>query len=97
MVVGVASIELYLHGVHSLKEKRSVVRRIVHRVRNEFEISVAEVDALDLHQSAVLGCAVVTNDARLANSMIDRVFVFVEDLHLAEIVKTSFEIIHVKQ
>ena len=94
MVVGVATIELRLHGVSSLKEKRSIVRKIVHRTRNEFEISVAEVEGMDLHQSAVIGLALVTNDRRLANSLIDRAFAFVADLHLAEIVRTDFEILN---
>lgn len=95
MVVGVATIKLYLHGVFSLKEKRSVVRRIVHRTKNKFEISVAEVDALELHQSAVIGVAVVTNDSRLANSILDKVVGFVDELHLAEITDSQIEILHI--
>lgn len=95
MVVGVASIELYLHGVFSLKEKRSVVRRVIQRTKNKFELSVAEVDALDLHQKAVIGVGVVTNDARFANSLLDKVIDFIIDLHLAEVTDTSIEIMHV--
>ena len=83
MVVGVARITLHLHGVRSLKEKRSLVRRIISRTANHFELSVAEVDHMDLHQSAVIGCAVVSNDARLANSIADKVVNYVEELHLA--------------
>ena len=95
MVVGVITIKFYLHGVFSLKEKRSVVRRIIHRTKNKFELSVAEVDAQDHHQTAVVGVAVVTNDARLANSILDKVLEFVEQLHLAEITDSQIEILHI--
>ncbi len=94
MVVGVGTLELFLPGVQSLKEKRGIVRRIVHRVKNQFEISTAEVDLLDYHQSAVIGCAVVTNDARLANSLCDQAAAFIEDLHLAQVQRSEIEILH---
>ena len=94
MVVGVATIELRLHGVHSLKDKRGVVRRVVHRIKNQFEISAAEVGLMDVHHAALIGCAVVTNDTRLANSLIDQIFEFVTELHLAEVVRTEFELLH---
>ena len=95
MVIGVLRVELYLPGVASLKEKRSIVRRIVARTKNQFEISVAEVDEHDLHQSAVIGCAVVTNDGRLANEICDKTANFIENLHLAQIRRTGIEILHV--
>src|SRR5512145_1498638 len=94
LVVGVLRVELYLPGVTSLKEKRGIVRRVVHRVKNQFEISAAEVELLDFHQSAVIGCAVVTNDARLANSLCDQVASFIEDLHLAQVQRAEIEILH---
>ena len=95
MVVGVATVDLYIHGVSSLKEKRGVVRRVVDRVRNQFSISVAEVDNLDLHQRATIGLAVVTNDRRLADSILNKVLDFVEEMHLAEIIGTDLEILNV--
>ncbi len=95
MVVGTAQIELYLHGVRSLKEKRSIVRKVVHRIRNTFDLSAAEVDALDSHQRAVVGVAVVTNDARLADSLMNKVVDFVIDLHLAEVGRSEVEVLHI--
>jgi uncharacterized protein YlxP (DUF503 family) len=55
MVVGVCSIDLHIPGNDSLKGKRSVVRRIKERVRNTFNVSVAEVEDLDKLQRAGLG------------------------------------------
>ncbi|GAB4260680.1 MAG: hypothetical protein Kow0092_09650 [Deferrisomatales bacterium] len=94
MVVGVATIELHLHGVNSLKEKRGIVRRVVERVRNRFPVSAAEVDHMDLHRRATIGLAVVSNDARLADSILNKVLDFVEGLHLAEVVGADLEVLH---
>ena len=95
MVVGVGTVQLYIPEAHSLKEKRAVVRRVVQRVKNQFEISVAEVDSLDLHQSATIGFAVVTNDSRLANSILSKVVNFVEALYLAQVSRADLEVLHV--
>ncbi|MBI5440138.1 MAG: DUF503 domain-containing protein [Deltaproteobacteria bacterium] len=95
MVVGVGTVDLFIPEAHSLKEKRSVVRRVIQRVRNEFDISVAEVDSLDLHQKATIGFAVVSNDGRLANSILDRVVDFIERLYLAQITRADLDLLHV--
>ncbi len=60
--VGVLSLDLLLGDVHSLKEKRSVVRPIVAEVRRRFEVAAAEAGYLDLHRRALLGVAVVAPD-----------------------------------
>ncbi|MBE0617147.1 MAG: DUF503 domain-containing protein [Proteobacteria bacterium] len=95
MVVGLGTLDLYLPGVQGLKEKRGIVRRLVERTRNRFPVSMAEVDSLDLHQKATIGYAVVSNDARVADSILNKVADYVEDLHLAEITRVDLEILHV--
>lgn len=94
MVVGTARVNLQLHGIASLKDKRSIVRKIVHRVRNEFDISSAETDHLDSHRQAEIGLAVVTNDARLADSLMRRAVNFIVDTHLAEVLDAHVEVLH---
>jgi len=94
MVVGTARVELRLHGVESLKDKRSVVRRIVHRVRNQFDISSAETGHLDSHRQAEVGLAVVSNDARVADSIMQKAVDFIIDMHLAEVVSFNIETTH---
>lgn len=94
MVVGVATVELYIHGAGSLKDKRRVVRRVLDRVRNRFPVSAAEVDHLDLHQRATIGMAVVNNDGRQADSVLNKALSFVEEMHLAEVIGTELEILH---
>ena len=97
MVVGVCRIVLALPGVDSLKGKRSIVRRIVDRVRNKFNAAVAEVAEMDSHRRAVLGVAVVSNDARHANSMIDTIVSFVSGATEALVIDRSMELVHVQE
>lgn len=94
MVVGTAKVELILHGVDSLKGKRSIIRKIVHRVRNAFEISAAETALNDSHRAAEIGLAVVTNDSRLADSIMRQAVDFIIDLHLAEVGRAQVEVTH---
>jgi uncharacterized protein YlxP (DUF503 family) len=62
MFVGVLTLDLLLGDVHSLKEKRSVVRPIVAELRKRFVVSVVEAGHLDLHRRALVGVAVVAVD-----------------------------------
>ncbi|MEJ2577695.1 MAG: DUF503 domain-containing protein [Kineosporiaceae bacterium] len=63
MVIGSISVDIRLGDVHSLKEKRSVVRPIVAELRRRFTVAAAETGHLDLHRRAELGVAVVAADA----------------------------------
>jgi uncharacterized protein YlxP (DUF503 family) len=71
MFVGAMELELLLGDVHSLKEKRSVVRPIVAELRRRFEVASAEAGHLDLHRRALLGVAVVAADAPHCNEVLD--------------------------
>ena len=73
MIVGILSVHLRLPGNRSLKEKRRVVKGMLQRVRNRFNVAIAEVGDNDLHQSAVLGIACVTSDPAHAHSILDNV------------------------
>jgi len=63
MFAGVLQIDLLLGDVHSLKEKRGLVRPIVAEVRRKFEVSAAETGHLELHRRALIGVAVVAAEA----------------------------------
>ncbi len=73
MIVGVLRLTFHIPHARSLKEKRSVVRRFRDRVRARFDVSIAEVGALDLHQRAVFGVAVVSGDAAVCDSVLEKV------------------------
>jgi hypothetical protein len=93
MIVGAAAVEVYIHGSHSLKERRSVVRSIAQRVRNHFNLSVAEVGGQDRWQVAVIGLAAAGSDATVVRRVLDRAVCFIEDLHLAEVRSSDVELV----
>ncbi len=85
MIVGAAVVELHVHGSQSLKAKRGVVRSIVQRLRNRFNLSVAEVGGQDTWQRAVLGISVTGSDVTTVRRVLERTEGFIEGLHLAEV------------
>jgi len=93
MVVGVCQISLSLPGVTSLKAKRSIVRKVLDRTANRFNVSVAEVGQQDAHRQAMLGFAVVSGDRRHANSMLDSIASFVEESTDAVVLDRSTELV----
>ncbi|BAU86444.1 DUF503 domain-containing protein [Streptomyces laurentii] len=72
MYVGTLSFDLLLGDVHSLKEKRSVVRPIVAELQRKFSVSAAEVSGQDLHRRAQVGVALVAGDAGFVSDVLDR-------------------------
>jgi uncharacterized protein len=79
MIIGTAQIQLSASWVHSLKEKRTVVKSIIDKVKNKFNVSIAEVDTQDYHQTITIGIACVSNDNRHADSMLNEVLNFIEN------------------
>lgn len=73
MNVGSLRVRLLLRESRSLKDKRQVVRSIKDRLRNEFNVSVAEVEDLDHRQLIVLGMAMVSNEAGHIRSVFDSI------------------------
>jgi uncharacterized protein YlxP (DUF503 family) len=93
MFVAAATVELHIHGSQSLKAKRGVTQAIKQRVRNEFNVSIAEVGGQDTWQVAVLGLAAVSEDAQDARTRLERAIDFIEGLHLAEVTSQEVEIL----
>ena len=71
MFTGTLALDLLLGDVHSLKEKRSVVRPIVAELRRKYEVAAAEAGHLDLHRRALVGVAVVAADRAHCVSVLD--------------------------
>ena len=93
MFLGAARVELRIHGSHSLKEKRGVVRSIKQRVRNRFNLSVAEVEGQGTWQRAVLGLAGVGSEAPDLRVRLEKAVDFIEELHLAEVMDQEVEVV----
>ena len=93
MIIGTGKVYLHANWVHSLKEKRMIVKSITAKVQNKFNISVAEIEDMDLHQSIVIGLACVSNSSKVANSTIQNVVNFIESNTEAELLDYQIEII----
>ena len=94
MVVGICRVVLSLPWNDSLKGKRSVVKSILERARQRFHVAAAEVEDLEAHRRATLGFAVVSNDVRHAQSVLDTVVSFVAGATEAQLVDQSRTIEH---
>lgn len=93
MIIGTVIVELNLPGINSLKEKRRRIKSLLTRVRNKFNVSVAEVDYNDTHRRACLGIAVVSNNKQFADQVISRVINMIENENEMYIVDYQVEII----
>lgn len=73
MFVGVLRLTFHIPQARSLKDKRSVVRKFRDRVRGRFDVSIAEVGDQDLYQRAVFGVGVVSSEATVCDSVLEKV------------------------
>ncbi len=95
MVIGVCQLDFRIPENQSLKGKRHVIRKMIDRVRNRFNVAISEVGDNDLWQRGQIGFCTVGNDRRHINSSMDKVIDFIEKMNLVEMVRTDMEIITV--
>ena len=77
MNVGICKVKLRLPDNLSLKGKRQVVKSVTARLKNKFNVSVAEVEDNDLWQLATIGICFVSNDKRFTNEVLSKAVEFV--------------------
>ena len=95
MFVGVLRLSFHLPGARSLKDKRQVVRSFRDRVRARLDVSIAEVEHMDLHQRATFGVAVVSNDATVCDELLASVASMANNVRDAVLVDRGTEILTV--
>ena len=91
MNVGLLQVVLQIPDAQSLKDKRRIVRGLIDRIRAKFEVAAGEVDDQDAWQSAVLGFATVSNDARHAATVMDKVLAYLRESPAARVVEHELE------
>jgi uncharacterized protein YlxP (DUF503 family) len=95
MVIGICEITLHLPQSHSLKEKRQIIKSLTARIRNQFEVAIAEVDENDRWQIAKLGASCVSNSSQHANEILEHVRTYIEETRPdLNITNTETEIMH---
>ncbi len=79
MIIGACEITLHLPECHSLKEKRQVIKSVMARVRNQFEVAIAEVEDQDIWQIAKIGVSCVSNSRQHADEILGHVQRYIEE------------------
>ncbi|MGC9520719.1 MAG: DUF503 domain-containing protein [Anaerolineae bacterium] len=79
MIIGACRVRLYLPGVASLKEKRGVLKPLLHKLRQQFEVAVAEIDHQDVWQSSDIAVVSVATDAGHVYAVLEKTVHWIED------------------
>jgi hypothetical protein len=95
MVIAYAVFDLHLPGCRGLKEKRMIIKSLKSRIRNEFEVSAAEVGDHDILQRSQIGIAAVGPDQAPLDSLLQGVLRFVESNLDGQLLDYRNEFIHV--
>ena len=94
MIMKIATLTFRLRApwVHSLKEKRMIVKSLIAKLQNRYHVSAAEIDEQDTHQIIVIGVAAIVPHNAMAYSLMDDISLFVEENTEAEIIDEEREI-----
>jgi uncharacterized protein YlxP (DUF503 family) len=79
MLIGVLTVTLHMQGLHSLKEKRHIVKSVIGRLQSRFNVSISEVEHQDNKIVAVLGLAVVSNERDFVQQQLDAILNFMRN------------------
>jgi len=86
------SVELMVSASNSLKTKRRVIKSITERLRNKFNVSVAEIDYMNLWQRSLIGLTMVSNDKQLINRSANAIENFLREFHEIALLDISVEV-----
>ncbi len=93
MHVGTLTVTIYLAEGSSLKDKRQMIKSLVETTRRKFNVSIAEVDDLDVWRRATLGVACVSNDAAHVNRVLDKVLDYMESNPALDVGEVQMEML----
>jgi len=93
MAIGLCTVELYLPGRQSLKDKRQVLSSLITRLRGRLNISVAEVGDQDLWQKAVIAIVCVANETGRVNQILDHGLNLIRANPSLELLRSNIEIL----
>ncbi|MGI5949570.1 DUF503 domain-containing protein [Peptoniphilus sp.] len=93
MLIGICTCEIFIYEANSLKEKRRIVKSIIEKSKNRFNISISEVGYNDKWQKALIGFAIVSNDKVIVEQTIESVTKFMSSYSEIEIIDIDREIL----
>ncbi|GAB4312324.1 MAG: DUF503 family protein [Candidatus Sumerlaeia bacterium] len=94
MTIGFLQVQLRLPGCHSLKEKRSILKRTLNLIRTQHNVSAAEIDGQNAWQDAVLGVVTIYNDRQIVEQVFYQVIRWLETRRDVEVVNYSMQMMH---
>jgi len=86
MLLGVCTINLYLPSSRSLKDKRSIIKSLKLRIKNNFNVSVSEINNYDLWKNTILGIACIGNEKKYLNGVLNEVIKFIENQNKLQLI-----------
>lgn len=93
MIIGICTCEIFIFNANSLKSKRSVVKSIIEKSKNRFNISIAEVGENDKWQKSIIAFSTISNDQKLVEETIEKVINFFDSYSEIEIINIKREIL----
>lgn len=91
MIVSIITVKLYASWIHSLKEKRKIVKSLSEKLRKRYNVSVIESDAQDIHQTIIFSIAFLAGNSALADSISEKICDFIESNTDAELADVQIE------
>ncbi len=92
MVIGILELEIKLFFSDSLKDKRRIIKSLIDRIRNNFNVSVSEIRHQDLWQRAGLGIALLTTEGKFAQSILSKIVDFIKKDKKISLIDSRMEI-----
>lgn len=92
MIIGVLTLEFRLHGNRSLKGKRKIAQSLKQKLRNKFNVAVAEIESMDVHEKLVLGVVTTANATERVESRLSKALAMIEAMSPAELTRCNTEI-----
>lgn len=93
MIIGICTCEIFIFNANSLKSKRSVVKSIIEKSKNRFNISIAEVGENDKWQKSIIAFSTISNDQKIVEETIEKVINFFDSYSEIEVIKIKREIL----
>jgi hypothetical protein len=93
MIVGLLTLDLHIPEANSLKSKRAVVKSLIDRIKNKFNVSIAEVDAQNLWQRCIIGIAFVSNETVMINRVFEKIRTLILNINSVELLDSNIELL----
>ena len=93
MIVGLLTLDLHIPEANSLKSKRRVIKSLIEKIKNKFNVSVSEVDMQNLWQRSVIGIAYVSNETVMINRVFEKIRTQVDNTHSVELINSDMEML----